>query len=56
MIKYKSINKVSTIKGSSGRVSIPSFIMKDLKMKSGDLVEVEYVGSEIIIRKAQENK
>ena len=56
MIKYKSVNKISTIKGSSGRVSIPAFIMNDLKMKHGDLVEVEYVGNEIIIRKAELNK
>ena len=56
MIKYKSINKVSTIKGSTGRISIPVFIMNDLKIKSGDLIEIEYVGNEIIIRKVQENK
>lgn len=56
MIKYKSINKVSAINKSTGRVTIPAFIMNDLKINKGDLVEIEYVGNEIIIRKVQENK
>ena len=56
MIKYKSINKVEAISGSTGRVSRPTFIRKDLKLEHGDLVEVEYVGNEIIIRKLKENK
>ena len=56
MIKYKTINKIEVINGSTGRISIPAYIINDLKLNKGDLVEVEYVGNEIIIRKVQENK
>lgn len=51
MIKYKRVNKVSVSSGKTGRVSIPTFIMEDLNITHGDLVELELIGNEIIIRK-----
>ena len=53
MIKYKRVNKVSVTSGKTGRVSIPAYIMEDLKISHGDLIEIELIGNEIIMRKVK---
>ena len=56
MIKYKRVNKVSVTSGKTGRVSIPAYIMEDLSISHGDLIEIELIDNEIVIRKIQTNK